>query len=69
MGGDTAMLKSIIHNWMLVTLLVLLVACRAEARREHESGSIVVTNGTVIDDTGADPIPDGLVAIEDNHYA
>jgi imidazolonepropionase-like amidohydrolase len=50
----------------LATLLVLLAACGAAEREELQSVSIVVTNGIVIDGTGADPITDGLVAIQGN---
>jgi imidazolonepropionase-like amidohydrolase len=45
---------------------VLLVACKEEVREELQSVSLVVTNGIVVDGTGADPITDGLVAIEGN---
>lgn len=51
---------------MCATLLAHLVACRPVAREELQSASLVVTNGIVIDGTGADPITDGLVAIHRN---
>jgi imidazolonepropionase-like amidohydrolase len=60
------MVKKVIHFWMSVTLLALLVACRSAEREELQSVSLVVTNGIVIDGTGADPIIDGLVAIRGN---
>jgi imidazolonepropionase-like amidohydrolase len=50
-----------------VTLLVLLVACTTVTREELQSISFVITNGVVVDGTGTDPIPDGLVAIQGNH--
>jgi len=52
----------------LAILLALLVACRTE-REELQSVSLVVTNGSVVDGTGTDPIADGLVAIQGNRIA
>jgi enamidase len=49
-----------------MTLLVLLLACRAVGPNELQSVTLVVINGTLIDGTGADPIPGGLVAIQGN---
>jgi enamidase len=43
-----------------------LAACGAAEREELQSVSTIVTNGIVIDGTGADPITDGLVAIQGN---
>jgi imidazolonepropionase-like amidohydrolase len=51
---------------MLATLLALLVACRAANREDLQSVSLVVTNGIVVDGTGANPITDGLVAVQGN---
>jgi imidazolonepropionase-like amidohydrolase len=51
---------------MLAALFSLLVACRGAKREDLQSVSFVVTNGTIVDGTGADPIPDGLVAIQGN---
>ena len=38
----------------------------SDTREELQSVSLVITNGTIVDGTGADPITDGLVAIHDN---
>jgi imidazolonepropionase-like amidohydrolase len=62
MGGIVRLVSN------LAILLTLLVACRAE-REELQSTSLIVTNGIVVDGTGADPIADGLVAIEGNRIA
>ena len=51
---------------ILATLLALLAACRVAEREELQSVSLVVTNGIVVDGAGADPITDGLVAIQGN---
>ena len=51
---------------MLATLLALLVACRAADREDLQSVSLVVTNGIIVDGTGANPITDGLIAIRGN---
>jgi imidazolonepropionase-like amidohydrolase len=60
------MVKRSLDLFMLVTLLALLVTCSPAAREEPQSVSLVVINGIVVDGTGANPIPDGLVAIEGN---
>lgn len=57
------------HYCLFVTLFTLLVGCRAEEREELQSVSLVVTNGIVVDGTGADPITNGLVAIRGNRIA
>ena len=49
---------------MLATLLALLVACRPVVREELQSVSLVVTNGVVVDGTGADTIADGLDCLD-----
>lgn len=51
---------------MLIPLLITLVACRTAEREDLTSASLIVTNGRVVDGTGADPIPAGLVAIQGN---
>ena len=51
---------------MLATMLVLLVACRTAESNALQLATLVVTNGIVVDGTGADPITDGLVAIQGN---
>ena len=38
----------------------------ADMRQELPARSLIISNGTVIDGTGADPVADGLVAIEGN---
>ena len=38
----------------------------SDTREEHQSVTLVVTNGIVIDGTGANPITDGFVAIQGN---
>ena len=48
-------------------MLVLLVACRTTESDVLQFATLVVTNGFVIDGTGADPITNGLVAIQGNH--
>ncbi len=60
------MIKSIKFLGILLTSLAFLIACRSDARQEIESVSLVVTNGAVVEGTGADPIIGGLVAIEGN---
>lgn len=57
---------SIVCLTALATLLALLVACRVAVREKLQSVSLVVTNGIVVDGSGADPITDGLVAIQGN---
>jgi predicted amidohydrolase YtcJ len=61
------MTRRTIRYCIFVTLLVLLVACTTVTREELQSISFVITNGVVVDGTGTDPIPDGLVAIQGNH--
>ncbi len=51
---------------MLIPLLILLVTCREAGSEELESASLIITNGIIVDGTGADSIPDGLVAIQGN---
>lgn len=51
---------------MLVTLLALLLTCCGAAHNDIPPIAFVVTNGIVVDGTGADPIPDGFVAIQEN---
>jgi imidazolonepropionase-like amidohydrolase len=48
---------------LVLPLLASLIAC-GTAREELSSVSLVITNGTVIDGTGAPPISNGLVAIQ-----
>jgi hypothetical protein len=53
------------------TAMVLLPTVRpvsepSDKREELQSASLVITNGMVVDGTGADPITDGLVAIQGN---
>lgn len=40
----------------------------SDKREELQSVSLVITNGIVVDGTGADPITDGLVAIQGNRF-
>ena len=58
------MIRISLRYCLLATLLALLIACRATAHEELQSVSLVVTNGTVIDGTGVEPIADGFVAIQ-----
>jgi hypothetical protein len=37
-----------------------------DSKNEITSATLIITNGTVIDGTGSDPIPDGFVAVQDN---
>jgi imidazolonepropionase-like amidohydrolase len=62
----TTMIGTSIHYFMLATLLALLVACRAADREDLQSVSLVVTNGIIVDGTGANPFTDGLIAIRGN---
>lgn len=55
-----------IHLFHLVILIPLLVGCQGIGRQELTGATMVITNGIVIDGTGADPIPDGLVALQGN---
>ncbi len=41
----------------------------SDKREEFQSVSLIITNGIVVDGTGADPIVDGLVAIQGNRIA
>lgn len=60
------MISKSLKYLMLIPLLTLLVTCRAVESEELESASLVVTNGIIVDGTGAAPIPDGLVALQGN---
>jgi imidazolonepropionase-like amidohydrolase len=48
---------------MVVVVLILAGCIGAQADPVAVSGNLVITNGTVIDGTGADPIADGVVVI------
>jgi enamidase len=60
------MIRPIIDIFRFATLLLLFVACIPLAREELQEVTLVVTNGIVIDGTGGEPIPEGLVAIDSN---
>lgn len=62
-------IRSSIHACILAALLALLVASRGPQVEELQSVSLVVTNGTLIDGKGSDPIADGLVAVQRNRIA
>lgn len=62
-------IRSSINACILAALLALLVACRGPQVEELQSVSLVVTNGTLIDGTGSDPVADGLVAVQRNRIA
>lgn len=61
------MFKTVAPYLALSLLFSLLLSCNIVERQELRGATLVVTNGTVIDGTGADPIPDGLVALQGNH--
>jgi imidazolonepropionase-like amidohydrolase len=55
----------------LICLVVLLSAYGCSEQRVQEKisippGSLVITNGTIIDGTGASPIQDGIIVIQDD---
>lgn len=53
---------------LAITILFLLLGVAAcGTGGEPSTGPLVITNGTVIDGTGADPIEDGIVVIEGDH--
>jgi imidazolonepropionase-like amidohydrolase len=59
----------IVCLFVLLAMLLAAVACRspnapAEAAGPPGERPLVIRNGTVIDGTGAEPIPDGIVIIE-----
>ena len=63
-----------IHAPMLIALLIVCVACQSvstpamspsPSKTALPPGAIILRNGTVIDGTGATPIPDGLLALKD----
>ena len=64
-------MRRLIHILVLCTSLVVLGACQnmpgpvVPPQTILPSGVTIVHNGTVIDGTGAAPIPEGLVAIQD----
>jgi imidazolonepropionase-like amidohydrolase len=61
-----AMLRTRLRYCLLVTLAVLLAACGVVPGQELRSATLVVTNGMLIDGTGADTIAHGLVAVRGN---
>ena len=46
-------------------ILSFIFSCQQKAKLAIPAGAMVVRNGTVIDGTGSDPIPDGVVIIHD----
>ena len=54
---------------MIVFLSILAGCTGAPVRSATVSGNLVITNGTVIDGTGADPIRDGVVVITGDRIA
>lgn len=57
--------KNLQHIIFLI-LIALLSACSATKREKLPEVSLIVTNGIIIDGTGADLIRDGLIAIQEN---
>lgn len=57
-----------ICSGILALALPLLVACSAVEDRGLQSASLIVTNGVVVDGTGAEPIADGLVAVKGDRF-
>ena len=55
-----------VHVILLMPLSILLVTCGQIKREELSSASLIITNGTIVDGTGAGPIPGSLVAIQGN---
>lgn len=60
------MISKSLKYLMLIPLLFLLVTCRRTKSEELASASLVITNGSIVDGTGTDPILDGLVALQGN---
>jgi hypothetical protein len=64
------MIKVLTAGTITLALLVVLVACGSQPApgaatpQSLPAGALVVVNGLAIDGTGADPIPDGLVAVQ-----
>ena len=67
-------MRRLVQVLALYVLLMMLVACQSApvptapptpSVPALPGGALVVRNGTVIDGTGAGPIPNGLVAIQD----
>ena len=50
----------------IVCLILISTACGPNQDIKIESATLIITNGTVIDGTGAAPIPDGFIAVQ-NH--
>ncbi len=63
------MTKRFIALLVLAANLILFAACQRADTNEFPKASFVVINGTIIDGTGADPIPDGYVAVQGNRIA
>lgn len=58
-------MRTLVHILPFCTLFVALTACMATPSKiALPSGILIVHNGSVIDGTGASPIPDALVAIK-----
>jgi imidazolonepropionase-like amidohydrolase len=60
------MIKRSIFLSILGAHLFLCTSCQTSPGNEFSNTTLVVTNGILIDGTGVEPIPDGLVVIDDN---
>jgi imidazolonepropionase-like amidohydrolase len=70
--ATNAMRKKIAEYALRFALLIMLVACGGEPHPSYPSTStpqaipadaLIIVNGLIIDGTGADPLPDGIVAL------
>jgi imidazolonepropionase-like amidohydrolase len=62
----THIIRHIYRIVSLVIMLALLVACSPVRHEEPQSITLVVANGILIDGTGAEPVRDGIVAMDGN---
>ena len=53
-------------SYVLLVATCLISACGVGISYDLDSATLIITDGTVIDGTGADPIANGLVAIQDD---
>jgi imidazolonepropionase-like amidohydrolase len=60
------MVKKSVFCLILAFLILNASACSTLSSKNIKSATLVITQGTVIDGTGSDPIPNGLVAVRDN---
>ena len=59
--------KDITFIFLAFCFLGFIFSCQNKAKLAIPADAMVIRNGIVIDGTGADPIPDGVVIIHDKH--